>query len=84
MEALLKLADGHQPWRDEMKQADDRGLSVLLTASNASMQHLQFLCDTGRENMCGMTMLEVVSCEERGFQRRYGAAFDEWLGLQTE
>lgn len=78
MQALQTVVAAYQPWQDELQHADDVQLSVMLTASDEAMQQLQFLVDTGRESVCGLSLVDVLSCSEDDWRRKYGLVFEEW------
>jgi hypothetical protein len=81
--ALQQACTAHPPWQQQLQQATDRELAVLLAADGKAVQRLLFLASTGRAAVVCAELVQAACWSSDEFEQRSERDdFKAWLGSQ--
>lgn len=73
-----------QPWRQELLDAGEQELGVLLTASHEALAQVRYAVVSGLADRCGMSLCEVVSLPAAEFKQQCGPEYAAWLAARVD
>jgi hypothetical protein len=77
---LQRACMAYSPWQQQLQQATDRELAVLLAVGADAPQWMLFLAETGRAVGVNVPLVEVVCWRKQEFARQFD--MDDFLAWQ--
>lgn len=69
---LQQACSAYGPWHDQLQQATDRELALLLTSDAQVLQRLLWLGSTGRAAAVDASLVQVVGWSREDFEQQFG------------
>jgi hypothetical protein len=79
---LQQVCSAYGPWQEQLQQANDKELALLLSADATALQWLLFLACTGRAAGFDVPFVQLVRWSEEEFEQQFST--EEFVAWQAQ